>query len=193
MTQHINISVHYKRVSEIRYVKRFIISPRIHTREHIDISYTRIMYVVMSVLPLILLSMSCLAASERNIICLPNQWQGIEMVTMDIGGYSTKVSNIITDTAPGGNVWQTRLFLLSTLQSLLALAYRDRYHELIDSVLLFRSYDNLQSLLNNVAESMHCTCWKRCLPCAYKTSVVNSKTCSDILSVFCCSNLINVI
>jgi hypothetical protein len=45
--------------------------------------------------------MSCLAASERNIICLPNQWQGIEMVTMDMGGYSTKVSNIITDTAPG--------------------------------------------------------------------------------------------
>jgi len=101
MAEHINISVHYKRVSEIRYVKRFIISPRIHTREHIDISYIRIMYVFMSVLRLALLSMPCLAASERNIICLPKQWQGIEMVTMDIGGYSTKVSNIITDT---GNV-----------------------------------------------------------------------------------------
>lgn len=103
MTEHLNISVHYKRVSEIRYVKRFIISPRIHTREHIDISNIRIMYVFMSVLPLALLSMLCLAASERNIICLPNQWQGIEMVTLDIGGYPTKVSNIITDTAPGGN------------------------------------------------------------------------------------------
>jgi hypothetical protein len=42
--------------------------------------------------------------SSKDIICLPNQWQGIEMVTMDMGGYSTKVSNIITDTAPVGNV-----------------------------------------------------------------------------------------
>ena len=175
MAEHINISVHYKRVSEIRYVKRFIISPRIHTREHIDISYIKIMYDFMSILRLALLSMSCLAASERNIICLPKQWQGIEMVTMDIGGYSTKVSNIITDTTPGGNVWQTILFLLSTLHSCVALAYRDRYHDLVDSVLLLCSHTNLKLLLNNVTESIHYTCWNKFLPCAYKTSIVNSK------------------
>lgn len=121
-----------------------------HIRECIsNISYIRIMFVFLPFLPLALLSMSCLASSERNTICLPNQWQGIEMVTLDIGGYSTKVSNIITGMTYGGNVWYTRPFLVSTLHSFVALAYRDSYHYLVDSVLLY-NYSN--PLLDNVME-----------------------------------------